>query len=121
LPKEDEMNISEVDARVEDNDKYKKELMLQKVLLVDMKFPSMTLALSYIYNWCDDNLSSMVVEQGHASRYDSSDRVVLACPFGSRVENCPVRLEVIQDNGDLKISELHLEHEKHEISYRLYQ
>ena len=99
--------------------KYDKSLMLQKVLNVNMKFPSIALTMSYIYNWCDDNLSPLVIKEGHVNKYESTNTLVLACPHEDQA--CPAKLVVIDEAGDFKISELHLEHANHELSYKLYQ
>ena len=99
--------------------KYDKVMMLQKELKVNMIFPTMALTMYYIYTWCDDNLSPLVIKEGHVNSYGHSDTLILGCPHNHL--DCPVNIVITKQGEAFEILKLNLKHKNHEISYRLYQ
>ena len=113
------MNSEDLNAPLEVSE-YSKNLMLQKQLKEDMIFPSIELALAYIYNWCDDNLSPLDILNNSVD-FEAIDKWILRCPF-EMVDRCPVMLTISKEpSGNFRISGLNLLHKNHEISYMLYQ
>ena len=135
LPNSDsnkDLNISDEIFGLTDNGlEFSKECMLKKTLKENMVFQNSNLALSFIFTWCDNNLSPLRIESETLNsptingKPEKLGRIVLKCPHGPRSDEdrgCPVMMTLTgRKGGHFILDRAELEHQNHEVSYRLYR
>ena len=106
---------------------FSKDCLLKKILKEKILFQNSSLALCFIFSWCDNNLSPLIIE----SQTSAPVKIILKCPHAPQKgssnnvyedKGCPVGLTLVGvEDGHFLLERAELEHQNHEISYKEYR